>query len=140
METSDSFEWNQENVAFVGSVRNEEVESIKRRSNMSKVYQVSDENFDQEILHSNMPVIVDFWADWCEPCKAMAPEIEGLAQKYQGKIKFAQMNVVNNRNIPARFGIRNLPTFMLFKRGEVLKSIIGAFPRSLLEDEVRKML
>lgn len=107
---------------------------------MSKVYQVSDENFDQEIIHSNMPVIVDFWADWCVPCKAMAPEIEGLAQKYQGKIKFAQMNVVHNRNIPARFGIRNLPTFMLFKRGEVLKSIIGAFPGSLLEDEVRKML
>lgn len=140
LETRDSFEWNQEIVAFVGSVTKEEVESIKRRSIMSKVYQVSDENFDQEIIHSNMPVIVDFWADWCEPCKAMAPEIEGLAQKYQGKIKFAQMNVVNNRNIPARFGIRNLPTFMLFKRGEVLNTIIGAFPGSLLEEEVRKML
>jgi len=107
---------------------------------MSKVYQVSDESFDEEIIHSKTPVMVDFWADWCQPCKAMAPMIEELARKYKGKIKFAQMNVVNNRDIPARFGIRNLPTFMLFKRGEVLNTIIGTFPGSLLEEELRKML
>lgn len=107
---------------------------------MSKVYQVSDENFDQEIIHAGLPVMVDFWADWCQPCKAMAPEIDRLAEKYQGKIKFAQMNVADNRNTPARFGIRNLPTFILFKRGDVVNTIIGTFPGNLLEEEAKKML
>ena len=84
---------------------------------MSVLFQVTDKDFDEEIILSGMPVMVDFWADWCQPCKAMAPMIEELARKYQGKIKFVQMNVVNNRDIPTRFGIRNLPTFMLFKGG-----------------------
>lgn len=106
---------------------------------MSKVYHVSDENFDQEIIHASLPVMVDFWADWCQPCKAMAPMLEELARKYQGKIKFVQMNVVNNRDIPARFGIRSLPTFILFKGGEVVHTLIGSFSRSLVEEELRKL-
>jgi len=107
---------------------------------MSTVYQLSDENFDQEIIQSSLPVVIDFWADWCQPCKAMAPAIEGLAQKYQGKIKFAKMDVVNNRTIPTRFAIRSLPTFIFFKRGEVVHTLIGSFPASVLEEELKQLL
>ena len=106
---------------------------------MSSLFQVTDRDFDEKIIHSDTPIVVDFWADWCEPCKAMAPMIEELAQKYQGKIKFAQMDVVNNHNTPARFGIRSLPTFMLFKGGDVMKVIVGAYPKNVIEESLEKL-
>jgi thioredoxin 1 len=102
--------------------------------------QVTDETFEEEIIQSTMPALVDFWAEWCEPCKAMLPIVEELAKRYQGKIKFAQMNVVNNRSIPARFLIRSLPTFILYKGGQVRHTMIGAVPRSLLDEELRNLL
>jgi thioredoxin 1 len=93
--------------------------------------QVTDETFEEEIIQSTMPALVDFWAEWCEPCKAMLPIVEELAKRYQGKIKFAQMNVVNNRS---------LPTFILYKGGQVRHTMIGAVPRSLLDEELRNLL
>ena len=107
---------------------------------MSGLPQVSDKNFDEEIINSDMPAMVDFWADWCQPCKAMAPMIEALAQEYKGKIKFVQMNVAENRDTPARFGIRSIPTLMLFKGGAVAQTIIGAYPKSRIDEELRKLL
>ena len=107
---------------------------------MSRLLQVSDKDFDKEIIHSGIPVMVDFWAEWCKPCKAMEPMIEELAREYQGKIRFAQMNVVNNRDIPARFGIRNLPTLMFFKGGKVAQTIIGGQPRNRIDEELQKLL
>ena len=86
---------------------------------MSALSQVSDKNFDKEIINSHMPAMVDFWAEWCQPCKMVAPMLEELARNYEGKIKIVQMNVAENRDTPARFGIRNIPTLMLFKEGEV---------------------
>ncbi|MFH1243060.1 MAG: thioredoxin [Pseudomonadota bacterium] len=106
---------------------------------MSDLPHVTDKNFEEEIINSDMPAMVDFWAEWCEPCKMMAPMIEELAREYQGKIKMVQMNVAENRDTPARFGIRNIPTLMLFKRGEVVHTIIGACPRSLLNEELKKL-
>ncbi len=107
---------------------------------MPVLSQVTDKDFDEEVFNSNTPVMVDFWAEWCQPCKAMAPMIEELARKYQGRIKIVQMDVTENRDIPARLGIRNLPMFMLFKGGEVVRTITGAYPRSLLDDELKKLL
>lgn len=102
--------------------------------------QVTDENFEREILQSTLPTLVDFWAEWCEPCKTILPTVQELAKEYQGKIKFGQMNVVNNRIIPARYLIRSLPTIILYNKGEVTHTMIGAVPRSLLEEELRKLL
>ncbi len=107
---------------------------------MSGLSQVTDKNFDEEIINSDMPAMVDFWAQWCRPCKMMAPVIEELARKYQGKIKIVQMNVAENRDTPARFGIRDIPTLMLFKGGQVQHTIIGAYPKGLLDEELRKLL
>ena len=106
---------------------------------MSILIQVTDKNFDAETIHADLPVMVDFWAEWCQPCKAMEPMIEELARKYEGKIKIVQMNVTENMQIPARLGIRNLPTLMFFKGGEVVNTIVGAFPGSRLEEEMKKL-
>ncbi|MBU0732739.1 MAG: thioredoxin [Proteobacteria bacterium] len=107
---------------------------------MPGLSQVTDKNFDEEIINSDIPAMVDFWADWCQPCKAMAPMIEELAQEYKGKIKFVQMNVAENRDTPARFGIRSIPTLMLFKGGEVAQTLIGAYPKSRIEEELKRLL
>ncbi|MBC8460801.1 MAG: thioredoxin [Deltaproteobacteria bacterium] len=107
---------------------------------MSGLSQVTDKNFDEEIINSDIPAMVDFWAEWCEPCKMMEPVIEELARKYQGKIKIVQMNVAENHKTPARFGIRSIPTLMLFKGGEVKQTIIGSYPRSHIDEELRKLL
>jgi thioredoxin 1 len=107
---------------------------------MSDLLQVTDESFDTEIMNSDLPAIVDFWAEWCGPCKMVAPVVEELANDYKGKVKFAQMDVDKNRQTPARFGIRNIPTLILFKGGEVAQMIIGAQPKSYIEGELKKML
>ena len=107
---------------------------------MSGLSQVTDNNFDEQIINSDIPAMVDFWAEWCHPCKMVAPVIEELAQKYRGKIKIVQMNVAENRDTPARFGIRNIPTLMLFKGGEVAQTIIGAHPKSRIDEELKRLL
>ena len=107
---------------------------------MSDLLQVTDETFDAEIVNSIIPAIVDFWAEWCGPCKMIAPSVEELAKAYEGKIKVAKMDVDKNRQTPARFGIRNIPTLILFKGGKVANTIIGAQPKSFIEGELKKLL
>ena len=107
---------------------------------MSDLLQVTDANFEEEIIKSDIPVMVDFWAEWCGPCKMVGPVVEELAQEYKGKIKIAKMDVDANRDTPAKFGIRNIPTLILFKGGEVAKMIIGAQPKSHLDEELKKLL
>jgi len=107
---------------------------------MSDLLQVTDENFDEEIINSDLPTMVDFWAEWCGPCKMVSPAIEELAKEYNGRIKITQMDVDGNRQTPARFGIRNIPTLMLFKGGKVVKTIIGAQPKSHIDEELKKLL
>ena len=107
---------------------------------MSDVLEVTDENFDEEIMNADMPAMVDFWAEWCGPCKMVSPAVEELAQEYKGKIKIGSMDVDGNRKTPGRFGIRNIPTLILFKGGEVAQTIVGAYPKAHIEDELKKLL
>lgn len=107
---------------------------------MTDVIQVTDETFDEEIINSEKPAMVDFWAEWCGPCRMVGPVVEELAQEYKGKVKFAKMDVDKNRQTPGRFGIRNIPTLILFKGGEVAQTIVGAYPKSHLDEEVKKLL
>ena len=107
---------------------------------MADLVQVTDDNFDAEIMNSDLPVMVDFWAEWCGPCRMVAPVVEELANEYEGKIKVAKMDVDKNRQTPVKFGIRNIPTLILFKGGEVTHTIIGAQPKSSIEAELKKLL
>ena len=107
---------------------------------MGDVLQVTDANFEEEIVQSDIPAMVDFWAEWCGPCKTVGPVVEELAKEYQDKIKIAKMNVDENRETPAKFGIRNIPTLILFKGGKVAQTIVGAYPKSHLDGELKKLL
>jgi thioredoxin 1 len=107
---------------------------------MSDLLQVTDETFEAEIVNSNLPAMVDFWAEWCGPCRMVGPVVEDLAKAYAGKIKIAKMDVDKNRQTPAKFGIRNIPTLILFKGGKVANTIIGAQPKSYIEGELKKLL
>ncbi len=107
---------------------------------MSELLQVTDETFETEIMKADLPAMVDFWAEWCGPCRMVGPVVEELAAQYKGKIKIAKMDVDKNRNTPARFGIRNIPTLIFVKGGMVAQTIIGAQPKSSIEDELKKLL
>ncbi|MEW5862981.1 MAG: thioredoxin TrxA [Pseudomonadota bacterium] len=98
----------------------------------STIHQVTDDTFEPEVLKSDIPVLVDYWAEWCGPCKAIAPLLEEVAKEYNGRLKVAKMNVDENQSIPARFGIRGIPTLMLFKNGNVEATRVGALTKSQL--------
>ena len=95
---------------------------------------VSDTNFEAEVIKSATPVLVDFWAPWCGPCLAIGPTLDALAKEYVGKVKIAKMNVDENANIPAAFGVRSIPYMVLFKGGKVVDSLIGAHPKNKLKE------
>lgn len=100
--------------------------------------QVTDGNFDQEVLKSSIPVLVDFWAPWCGPCRAMGPIIDELATEFEGKVKICKMNVDENSASPSKFGIRAIPTLILFKDGEVVDQTTGAVSKSSIKDMIAK--
>ena len=93
------------------------------------VMELTDATFDQEVLQSTTPVLVDFWAEWCAPCRMVAPILEQLANDYAGKVKFAKLDVDHNRVAAQKFGIQSIPTLLVFKGGKVVKKIVGARPR-----------
>ncbi|MEO6626513.1 MAG: thioredoxin TrxA [Burkholderiaceae bacterium] len=93
---------------------------------------VSDGDFEAEVLQSSQPVLVDYWAEWCGPCKMIAPILDEVATGYEGKLQVAKMNVDENRDIPAKFGIRGIPTLMLFKNGQLAATKVGAMSKSQL--------
>lgn len=99
---------------------------------MSRIIDVSDETFEKEVLNASVPVLVDFWADWCQPCKKMHATLEDIAESYQGKVKITKLNVDEQVETPEKFGIRGLPTLMLFKNGEVKETKVGAISKSQL--------
>ncbi|MCP3176450.1 MAG: thioredoxin [Desulfuromonadales bacterium] len=105
-----------------------------------KVLQLTDDNFESEVLKSSVPVLVDFWASWCAPCKAIAPVVDGLAAEYEGKVKIAKVNVDENPATPGQYGVRGIPTIILFKDGKVLDQVVGAVPKNQLESLIKKAL
>jgi len=105
-----------------------------------QVLAFTDANFDREVLQSDIPVLVDFWATWCAPCKAIAPLIDTIAEENAGKIKVGKVNVDENQSIPGKYGVRGIPTIILFKNGAVLEQIVGAVPKSQLDALVAKAL
>jgi thioredoxin 1 len=98
--------------------------------------EVTDANFDAEVIKSEVPVIVDFWAEWCAPCRMVTPLLEEIARDYAGRIKVAKLNVDDNREIATRFDIMSIPTVLLFREGEPVKQVVGALPKDLLVMEL----
>ena len=101
---------------------------------------VTDANFAEEVIGSELPVLVDFWAVWCGPCRMVAPFVEQIAQEYSEKLKVAKLNVDENQGIPAKYGIMSIPTLLLFKGGELKETIVGALPKAKIVDAVSKHL
>ena len=101
---------------------------------------VTDSGFDAVVLKSDTPVLVDFWATWCAPCKAIAPLIDEIAGQYAGKVKVFKMNVDENPATPGKFGVRGIPTLILFKGGKVVDQLVGAVPKSQIKELVDKGL
>ena len=98
------------------------------------VKEISSENFNQEVLESDLPVLVDFWAEWCGPCKQLAPTVEDVANEMIGSIKVCKMDVDSNQDIAVQFGVRSIPTLLIFKNGEVASTQIGAISKQQLEE------
>lgn len=104
------------------------------------IINVSDSNFDSIILKSDMPALVDFWASWCAPCKAIAPVVDEMAAQYSGKVRVAKMNVDDNPATPGKYGVRGIPTLILFKNGKIVDQLVGAVPKGQIKELIDKAL
>lgn len=104
------------------------------------VTNIDDASFEKEVLQSDQPVLVDFWAAWCGPCRALAPIVDDVANSYQGKLKVMKMDVDSNTATPARYGIRGIPALLIFKGGQVAEQIVGYVPKDTIDKSVLKVL
>ncbi len=104
------------------------------------VIEITDQNFEDEVIKSALPVLVDLWAPWCRPCLMVAPVVDKLAEKYNGRFKFCRLNVDENPRIAARYRIMSIPTLMFFKGGEVVDTVIGAVPERALQPKIDELL
>ncbi|NES89087.1 MULTISPECIES: thioredoxin [Okeania] len=107
---------------------------------MTAATPVTDSSFKQEVLESDVPVLVDFWAPWCGPCRMVAPVVEEIAEQYIGKIKVVKVNTDENPNVASQYGIRSIPTLMIFKGGQRVDMVVGAVPKTTLAQTVEKYL
>ncbi len=102
------------------------------------IFEVTDSNFDQDVLKSDQPVLVDFWAAWCGPCRAIAPIVDELAQQFQGKIKVGKMDVDSNSATPMRYKVTGIPTLLVFKGGQVVEQLVGYRPKDAIQQALEK--
>jgi thioredoxin 1 len=107
---------------------------------MSSAAAVTDGDFTKEVLESTTPVVVDFWATWCGPCQVMGPVIDSIAGEYAGKVKILKLNVDENQATPAKYGVRGIPTLILFNKGEVVDRLVGAQPKANVESLLKKVI
>ena len=107
---------------------------------MAKIIQVGDDNFEAEVIRSDLPVLIDFWAPWCGPCKSIAPVIEELAGEYEGRLKVTKLNVDDNPMTPSRYGVRGIPNLIILKGGTVKEQIVGVVPKGRLVDAINRIL
>ena len=107
---------------------------------MTKPTEVSDATFETEVLKAKEPVLVDFWADWCHPCKMIAPIVEELSGEYAGRVKFTKMDVDANLQTPGAYNIRGIPTLIIFKGGKAVEQVVGAVPKSVLKKRIEAAL
>lgn len=103
-----------------------------------KTIVITDDNFEEKVIKSESPVLVDFWAPWCGPCVAIAPTLDALAGDYEGKVTVAKMNVDDNKHVPTQYGVRSIPYMVLFKEGEIVDSVAGAVPKAKLAEMLDK--
>jgi thioredoxin 1 len=104
------------------------------------VLEVSDATFDKEVLQSEQPVMVDFWAVWCGPCKAIAPIVDSVAASYAGRLKVTKVNVDENGATPSRYGIRGIPALLFFKGGKVADQVVGYVPQDVIDEKIKRLL
>jgi thioredoxin 1 len=104
---------------------------------MGNAVAVTEQNFDSEVLQSNVPVLVDFWAGWCGPCRAIAPAIEEIATEYGGRLKVVKVDVDENQEIAERYGVQSIPTLLLFKGGKAVERLIGAYPKQAVVSKIK---
>ena len=102
--------------------------------------QVTDDSFDSDVLNAEEPVLVDFWAEWCGPCKQIAPALEDIATELGDKVTIAKVNIDDNPSIPAKYGVRGIPTLMLFKNGEVASMKVGALPKGKIQEWIEETI
>jgi len=107
---------------------------------MANVHEVSDSTFDTEVLQSSTPVLIDFWAPWCAPCRAIAPVVEELAGEYAGKLKVVKMNVDDNPQTPSKYGVRGIPNLLIIQGGQVRDQIVGAVAKKRLVDAITQVV
>ncbi|HZP42362.1 MAG TPA: thioredoxin [Candidatus Binatia bacterium] len=107
---------------------------------MSELLAVGDDTFEREVLQAATPVLIDFWAPWCAPCRAIAPVVEELAHEYAGRLKVVKMNVDDNPATPSRYGVRGIPNLMIFQGGQVKEQIVGAVPKAQLVKAIGKVV
>ncbi|MBE2893685.1 thioredoxin [Spirabiliibacterium falconis] len=107
---------------------------------MSEVLHVTDASFEQDVLQSSTPVVLDFWAPWCGPCKMIAPILDEIAAELDGKVKIAKINVDENQQVAAKFGVRSIPTLVIFKEGKAVNTQVGALPKTQLTALIEKSI
>ena len=107
---------------------------------MSKPIEITDATFEEEVVNADTPVLVDFWADWCAPCKVIAPIVEELAEEYDGQIKFGKVDVDSNPKVATTYGIRGIPALLIFKAGEPVDQVVGAVPKSVLKKRLEEAI
>ncbi|HAG80489.1 MAG TPA: thiol reductase thioredoxin [Cyanobacteria bacterium UBA11162] len=107
---------------------------------MSTALQVTDASFKQDVLDSEIPVLVDFWAPWCGPCRMVAPVVDEIATQYEGQVKVVKLNTDENPNVASQYGIRSIPTLMIFKGGQRVDMVVGAVPKTTLANTLEKYL